>query len=220
MTVNEFAKEVHENAVAHGWWETARSFPEVAALIHSEVSEALEEWRDGNPAIYGCCGIPGAVCEFEGACDKDEKTGTCKPEGVAVELCDAIIRILDYAVERGHGLRRRRSSSRWPLLLQGHYSRRSPLFQGRVSSACQGHSRQRQRGDKGLLYHVRHERDDLYRVPLQLWRMAHHERVHDGKRVYRVVRYKARQSGRLISARTGGERERLASRFGNWRVKA
>lgn len=95
MTVNEFAKEVHENAVAHGWWETARSFPEVAALIHSEVSEALEEWRDGNPAIYGCCGIPGAVCEFEGACDKDEKTGTCKPEGVAVELCDAIIRILD-----------------------------------------------------------------------------------------------------------------------------
>lgn len=92
MTVNEFAKEVHENAVAHGWWETARSFPEVAALIHSEVSEALEEWRDGNPAIYGCCGIPGAVCEFEGACDKDEKTGTCKPEGVAVELCDAIIR--------------------------------------------------------------------------------------------------------------------------------
>lgn len=94
MTVNEFAKEVHENAVAHGWWETARSFPEVAALIHSEVSEALEEWRDGNPAIYGCCGIPGGVCEFEGSCDKDEKTGTCKPEGVAVELCDAIIRIL------------------------------------------------------------------------------------------------------------------------------
>lgn len=101
MTVNEFAKEVHENAVAHGWWETARSFPEVAALIHSEVSEALEEWRDGNPAIYGCCGIPGAVCEFEGACNKDEKTGTCKPEGVAVELCDAIIRILDYLAYMG-----------------------------------------------------------------------------------------------------------------------
>lgn len=93
MNVNEFAKDVHENAVAHGWWDTARSFPEVAALIHSEVSEALEEWRDGNPAIYGCCGIPGAVCEFEGACDKGEKTGTCKPEGVAVELCDAVMAI-------------------------------------------------------------------------------------------------------------------------------
>lgn len=36
MTVNEFAKEVHENAVAHGWWETARSFPEVAAASRRE----------------------------------------------------------------------------------------------------------------------------------------------------------------------------------------
>lgn len=51
--------------------------------------------------IYGCCGIPGGVCEFEGSCDKDEKTGTCKPEGVAVELCDAIIRILDYLAYMG-----------------------------------------------------------------------------------------------------------------------
>lgn len=41
------------------------------------------------------------VCEFEGSCDKDEKTGTCKPEGVAVELCDAIIRILDYLAYMG-----------------------------------------------------------------------------------------------------------------------
>lgn len=45
--------------------------------------------------------IPGGVCEFEGSCDKDEKTGTCKPEGVAVELCDAIIRILDYLAYMG-----------------------------------------------------------------------------------------------------------------------
>ena len=51
--------------------------------------------------LHGCCGIPGAVCEFEGACDKDEKTGTCKPEGVAVELCDAIIRIIDYLAYMG-----------------------------------------------------------------------------------------------------------------------
>lgn len=34
-------------------------------------------------------------------CDKEEKTGTCKPEGVAVELCDAIIRILDYLAYMG-----------------------------------------------------------------------------------------------------------------------
>jgi hypothetical protein len=62
------------NAVAHGWYDKPVEFPEVAALIHSEVSEALAEYRDGRPAVYG----------------------SVKPQGVAVELCDAIMRILDY----------------------------------------------------------------------------------------------------------------------------
>ena len=44
MTINEFAAEVHKNAVDHGWWEGERTFPEIVALIHSEVSEALEEY--------------------------------------------------------------------------------------------------------------------------------------------------------------------------------
>lgn len=37
MTINEFAAEVHKNAVEHGWREGERTFPEIVALIHSEV---------------------------------------------------------------------------------------------------------------------------------------------------------------------------------------
>lgn len=42
MNINELAKEVHENAVAHGWWEKPPTLPEALCLIHAELSEALE----------------------------------------------------------------------------------------------------------------------------------------------------------------------------------
>ena len=83
---NELAKSIHENAVALGWWETKRSLVEIIALIHSEFSEALKEYREENPLLYYQI--------------IDERTGSKldgkKPEGIAVELADAVIRILDY----------------------------------------------------------------------------------------------------------------------------
>ena len=76
---NELATDVHENAVQHGWWEKYRNDGELIALMHSELSEALEALRNGNP--------------------KDDKL----PEflNVEVELADVIIRIMDAAKERG-----------------------------------------------------------------------------------------------------------------------
>lgn len=106
--LNELANEIHLNAVDHGWWSTVRPLYEIIALIHSELSEALEEYRNGRPFIYYPCNA-GGVCDDEikpNSCDSKsynpENPGApCsakseKPEGIAVELADVVIRILDY----------------------------------------------------------------------------------------------------------------------------
>lgn len=71
---------IHEINMEHGFWEANRNFGEILALIHSEmihseISEALEEHRSGKELVY-----------IENG----------KPEGAAVELIDAVIRIFDY----------------------------------------------------------------------------------------------------------------------------
>lgn len=46
MRIKEMQKKVHENAMLHGRWEGTRPIPAVLCLIHSEVSEALEAYRN------------------------------------------------------------------------------------------------------------------------------------------------------------------------------
>lgn len=105
MKVNELAKEIHANAVAHGWWDDERKAPEIVALIHSEWSEALEEARAGRPLVWRECRGASMMANEVHDCDFMQpnvcnESGDCsfkaqKPEGIAVELIDGCIRIFD-----------------------------------------------------------------------------------------------------------------------------
>ena len=113
MDFSTFAREVYENAVAHGWHEEARPAYEVITLIHSEWSEALEEARAGRPLVWHACGMfkDHPVCDA-GAEDGKNcpfyiRGAPCgvrdpKPEGIAVELIDGCLRILDWFGEAGY----------------------------------------------------------------------------------------------------------------------
>lgn len=102
--LNEFAKEVHQNAKDHGWWDEERSFGEIIALCHSELSEAFEEYREERPYLYCDACITNASCFENGPfekCKTDCFYDSREPEGIAVKLADCILRILDYCGKEG-----------------------------------------------------------------------------------------------------------------------
>ncbi len=88
LTIDAIMYEAHETAKAKGWGELNRSFVEELALVHSELSEALEEVRQHRKV------------------DEIYYAESGKPEGVPIELADAIIRICHSAQARGIPLAR------------------------------------------------------------------------------------------------------------------
>jgi NTP pyrophosphatase (non-canonical NTP hydrolase) len=72
------AKKTHQISVEHGFDSPDQNQAEVLALIHSEISEALEAIRKGNPTSEK---IPPYSCVEE-------------------ELADAVIRIMNFGKTR------------------------------------------------------------------------------------------------------------------------
>lgn len=84
VTLLDYIKSCGQIAKEHGWDDKPVSIPEDIALMHSELSEALEEFRADTDMrrIY------------EGSIQN-------KPEGILVELADVCIRIFHFAAKHG-----------------------------------------------------------------------------------------------------------------------
>ena len=92
LSLNEMADAAYKNSTAKGFWDDHKSGPLPAetvasklALIHSEVSEALEDARDGKMKT-----------RFLSETGKEGK-----PVGFPSELADIIIRVGDLAARLG-----------------------------------------------------------------------------------------------------------------------
>lgn len=107
MTIKDWQTKVHKVALEHGWYNPPKTPTEAIALMHSELSEALEELRNGKPLdlVYY----------------NDLKPD--KPEGFGVELADCVIRILDTCEYIGIDLEQM-------ILLKNAYNETRPYRHG------------------------------------------------------------------------------------------
>ena len=107
--INDLVKQAHENSVKHGFWEKDKNFGEVIALMHTELSEAYEEYRHKR-------GLNETYYEEDGK----------KPCGIPSELADVVIRVFDFAGGAGIDLEK-------IILEKMEYNKNRPYKHGKVN---------------------------------------------------------------------------------------
>lgn len=109
MNLNTFMANVHQNAKEHGWWDDPRTDATIRSLFHCELSEAMESYRRHEAMLWHNCPADHKPCEDQPVHDAALPCADCrpenrKPEGVAVELIDFVIRVFDYLGSVNHVL--------------------------------------------------------------------------------------------------------------------
>lgn len=106
MDIKAWQKKVYDIASSKGWYD--KEVPQSTRverhmLMVTEIAEATEEIRNSKPPIYA--NIDGAVVPMTAADFRDPVyLKMPKPEGEAIELADAAIRIMDYFEAMGWDL--------------------------------------------------------------------------------------------------------------------
>lgn len=89
--LNDAQERVYAVNEANGWFEDDRTVGDDIALLHSEVSEMLEAYRDGGLADQ----TADEISMIDGT------VLVVKPEGFGAEAADVLVRLLDTCKRRG-----------------------------------------------------------------------------------------------------------------------